>query len=129
MTPPVLGLGTDLVECRRIADLQARLAARFLDRVFLPGETAYALSQAFPERHLAARFAAKEAVAKAFKTGIGADLGWRDVEVIRDPAGAPGIRLHGAARSLAARRNVARILLSLSHTSDYACATALLLAS
>ncbi len=67
----VLGIGVDLVECARIDHSIERFGDRFLHRVFTEGEIAYSKSMKFPARHLAARFAAKEAVSKAFGTGIG----------------------------------------------------------
>ena len=74
----VLGIGVDLVECARIQHSIDRFGDRFLHRVFTDGEIEYSMSMKFPARHLAARFAAKEAVSKAFGTGIGKAMGWRN---------------------------------------------------
>ncbi len=74
----ILGIGMDIVETKRVADSVERFGDRFLRRVFCEGEIAYANSMKFPHLHLAARFAAKEAISKAFGTGIGHEMGWRD---------------------------------------------------
>ncbi len=74
----------------------------------------------------AVRFAAKEAVAKAFGTGIGAELGWLDIEVGHAPSGAPLVRLLGKGAELAARRGVRSVLISLTHTTVTAAASVVL---
>src|SRR5207302_1819593 len=76
-------------------------------------------------RHYAARFAAKESVSKAFGTGIGKHMGWRDIEVCRKDSGEPFIVLHGAARDFAEKLNVADPLVSLSHSDNYSVANAI----
>lgn len=124
----VLGSGIDLVETARMEEVLRRWGERFKRRVFLPSERAYCDRRACPSRHYAARFAVKEAVTKAFGTGIGSALGWRDVEVIRDGGrGAPAVRLSRRAAALAQGRGVQQILISLSHTRHYAVAQAILL--
>src|SRR4029077_8281219 len=75
----VTGIGVDIVETARIRDSLEKFGDRFLNRCFLPDEIAYCRSMKFPELHFAARFAAKEAISKAFGTGIGKQLGWRDM--------------------------------------------------
>ncbi len=124
----VIGLGVDLVEIGRMQRLlENRTAERFKTRVFLKAEREYCDSRPKPCLHYAARFAAKEAVAKAFGTGIGALLGWRDIEVARNPqSGAVFVRLSVKARRLAARRKIGRILLSLAHTGQLAMAQVIL---
>ena len=82
----VLGVGVDLVECARIEHSLERFGERFLHRVFTDGEIAYSQSMKFPARHLAARFAAKEALSKAFGTGIGKAMGWKDLDVQKNRA-------------------------------------------
>ncbi len=122
----VLGIGMDIVETRRMADSIERFGDRFLHRVFCEGEMAYAQSMKFPHLHLAARFAAKEAISKAFGTGIGRELGWRDLEIVREPSGLPRVQLHGRAAAYAQTRGVQAIHVSLSHTSDYGAASAVI---
>lgn len=117
----VRGVGIDAVDVgrlRRVLDRRPRLA----ERVFTDAERAYASAASDPGPRLAARFAAKEAVAKALGTGIGT-VSWRQVEVVRDERGAPALQLSGAAADLAARRGVARWHLSLTHTDAVAVAS------
>ena len=122
----VLGIGVDLVENARIRHSLERFGERFLHRVFTPGEIEYCQSMKFPERHLAARFAAKEAVSKAFGTGIGKTMGWKDIDVHREPSGQPFLVFHGGAEQLAEERRIARALLTLSHTEHHAVAMVVL---
>lgn len=122
----ILGIGVDIVETARVRDSLMRFGERFLQRVFLPDEVAYCQSMKFPERHLAARFAAKEAVAKAFGTGIGRQLGWRDIEICRRPSGEPYVKLHGKAIALAQSRSATGLFVTVSHCHDYAAANAIL---
>ncbi|PZR74194.1 MAG: holo-[acyl-carrier-protein] synthase, partial [Chthoniobacterales bacterium] len=87
-----------------------------------PGEIEYSQSMKFPARHLAARFAAKEAVSKAFGTGIGKAMGWKDIDVHRKPTGEPFLVLEGGAKNLADARGVAATWITLSHTDHHAMA-------
>ena len=121
----VLGLGVDIVEIVRFAAAMERSGQSLIDRLFLPDEQAYCSPQREPARCYAARFAAKEAVSKALGTGIGAQLGWHDVEVKRKASGAPFIVLHGTGAKTAEGLGVSEILLSLSHSEHYAVANAI----
>lgn len=127
MSEIILGQGIDLVECGRIEESISRFGDRFLDRLFLPSERSYCGSQKFPHRHFAARFAAKEALSKAFGTGIGESLGWKDMEILRDQSGEPKIALHGKGLDLFQQKHGLRVLISLTHTDQYAAATALMI--
>jgi holo-[acyl-carrier protein] synthase len=118
----VLGIGVDLVECARIQHSLDRFGERFLRRVFTEGEIAYSQSMKYPARHFAVRFAAKEALSKAFGTGIGKSMGWKDIDVHRKPSGEPFVVLEGSAKQLAADRGVEKIWISLSHTEHHATA-------
>lgn len=122
----ILGLGIDLIEVPRIQASFEKFGERFLQRILRPGEIAYCLSHKHPGPHLAARFAAKEAVSKAFGTGIGAQLGWQDIEVCRRESGEPYLVLHDGGQALFAARRATAILLSLSHTANHATAVAIL---
>jgi len=122
----VIGTGVDLVECARIQRSIDRFGDRFLQRVFTDGEVEYSMSMKFPTRHLAARFAAKEAVSKAFGTGIGKAMGWRNIDIQKKPSGEPFLVLSGAARELATRRGVTAALVTLSHTEHHAVACVVL---
>ena len=121
----VLGLGVDIVEIARIARSIERSGQAFLDRVFLETEQAYCRSQREPGRCYAARFAAKEAVAKALGTGIGAQLAWLDIDIRRKATGEPFIVLHGTGAETARRLGISEILISLSHSEHYAVANAI----
>src|SRR4051812_38423683 len=122
----VLGVGIDIVENARIEHSVERFGERFLHRVFTEGEIAYCQSMKFPARHFAARFAAKEAVSKAFGTGIGKAMGWRDIDVHREASGQPFVVLEGGAKQLAAERGIKAVWISLSHTEHHAVATIVL---
>ena len=122
----ILGTGIDLVENARIAASIEKFGDRFLHRIYTEGEIAYCSAMAHPVPHYAARFAAKEAVSKAFGCGIGKTLGWRDMEVTRDELGAPHIVFHGDAVALAAQRGVRTVFVSLTHTDNHAAASATL---
>jgi len=118
----VLGVGVDIVENSRIEHSLERFGERFLHRVFTAGEIEYCRSMKYPASHYAARFAAKEAVSKAFGTGIGKAMGWRDIDVHREGSGQPFVLLEGGAKQLAAERNVKAVWISLSHTDHHAVA-------
>jgi holo-[acyl-carrier protein] synthase len=122
----ILGIGIDIIEAARIASSYERFGERFVNRILLPDEIAYCLSHKNPAPFLAARFAAKEAISKAFGTGIGAALGWQDMEIRRKESGEPFVVLHGKGMELFASRGAKQLLVSLSHTQNYAAATAVL---
>jgi holo-[acyl-carrier protein] synthase len=122
----ILGTGIDLIEVARIAASLEKFGDRFLTRVLVADEIAYCRMHKNSAPFLAARFAAKEAVSKAFGTGIGAQLGWRDIEIRRQESGEPFVVLHGKGAELFAARGAKKIHLSLTHTEIYAAATAIL---
>ena len=124
----VIGTGIDLIENDRMEQVLSRWGEAFKRKVFLEGEQAYCNAKAFPCHHYAARFAVKEAVSKAFGTGMVAQLSWLDIEVTRNNAtGAPSVALSERGQCLADAMGVGSILVSLSHTRNYAVAQALLL--
>jgi holo-[acyl-carrier protein] synthase len=86
----------------------------------------YSISIKFPERHLAARFAAKEAVSKAFGTGIGKAMGWRNIDVRKKPSGEPYLVFSGPAQELATQRGVVSAFVTLSHNGHHAVVCVLL---
>jgi holo-[acyl-carrier protein] synthase len=122
----VLGIGVDLVECGRIQRSLDRFGEKFLRRVFTEGEIDYSMSMKFPARHLAARFAGKEAVAKAFGTGIGKAMGWRNIDIRKKKSGEPFLVFSGAAQEFASKRGVTSALITLSHTNHHAVACVVL---
>ena len=121
--PPCVGI--DLVD---VSGFEARFGARaaVLTEIFTDAELAYCHRQAHPWPHLAARFAAKEALLKALTSGLTGAMRWRDIEVVRDPAGTPRLRLTGATADVMARARLAPSSVSLSHTASQAIAVVLL---
>ena len=122
----ILGTGVDIVETARIQGSLDQFGERFLRRCFWPDEVAYCNSMKFPALHFAARFAAKEAISKAFGTGIGHQLGWTDMEIRKRDSGEPYVVFHGRGVELAKNRGAAEVFVSLSHCKDYAAAHAVL---
>jgi holo-[acyl-carrier protein] synthase len=116
----IVGVGTDLVEVVRIEASLQRFGDAFLRRVFTPGEIAFCTARKNAAESLAARFAAKEAGAKALGTGISRGVGWKDLEVHRLPGQAPRLLLHGRAAELALQLGIGRTSLSLTHTRSLA---------
>ena len=124
----ILGVGLDLVENERMEEVLSRWDGRFRDRVFTNREQTYCEAKSVPWRHYAGRWAVKEAVSKAFGTGIHAELSWLDMEVVNDPAsGAPSVVLSTRGQALADKHRVSRVVISLSHTRHYAVAQAILI--
>ena len=123
----VVGLGTDLIEIARIEESLARFGDRFLHRIYTPGEVAYCMRKhKTSAESLAARFAAKEAAAKALGTGISRGISWLELEVIRHPGQPPQIHFHGRAAERAARLGVRHSSLSLTHSRTEALAIVIL---
>lgn len=119
----MFAVGNDIIEIERIKKAIERRGKPFLDLVFTSSEQAYCSNFSFPFPSFAARFAAKEAVAKALGTGIGEKLAFTDIEIVKDETGKPQVHLHGKGKSLLPKG--AQLQISLSHCKDYAVATAL----
>jgi holo-[acyl-carrier protein] synthase len=122
----ILGVGIDIIEVGRIEASHQKFGERFLNRILHPNEINYCLSHRSPGPFLAARFAAKEAISKAFGTGIGSQLAWQDMEVGRKESGEPFVILHGNGQKLLESRGGRTVHLSLSHTASHAAAVAVL---
>ena len=122
----ILGIGIDIIEVARIAASLEKFGHRFGERILLKAETAYCLDHRCPAPFVAARFAAKEAISKAFGTGIGAQLGWQDMEIAHRESGEPYVILHGKGKKLFESRRAKNIFVSISHTKDYAAVVAVL---
>ncbi len=122
----IIGSGIDMVEIERIQQSMDRFGKRFLDRIFTPAELAYCLRKRNAAESLAARFAAKEAGAKALGTGISRGVNWHEIEVVREPGGRPNIQFRGRAAEIARHLGVARASLSLTHTASLAMASVLI---
>lgn len=122
----ILGTGIDLTEIERIRSAHARYGERFLTRIYTPTELSYCLRKRNSAESLAARFAAKEAAAKALGTGISHGVSWLEIEVIREKSGRPTLAFHGRALQFATRLGVLHSSLSLTHTSTVAMASVIL---
>jgi holo-[acyl-carrier protein] synthase len=120
----IFGIGIDVVEVERIASAIERHGEPFLAKLFTASERSYCENQKKPALHYAARFAAKEAVSKALGTGIGGQAGWLDLEITRDPLGAPKLFLQGHAADFAKQHSISEIQISLTHAREYAAANA-----
>ncbi len=119
----IVGHGIDLVEVSRIRAMLDEHGQRFLDRCFTPAEQSHKAESRRRIEHLAARFAAKEAVLKALGTGLTGGIAWTDIEVLTAPSGAPKLTLHASAEAAAARLGATAWVLSLTHTDSLAMAS------
>ena len=119
-------VGIDIVEIKRLAKVSRRWGKGFLNKVYTPKELAYARSKRYPEQHLAARFAAKEAIFKALGDVEREFVGWKNLEIVNDAYGRPHVHWHGKALVTKRRKRIREVLVSLSHTENYAVATAML---
>ena len=123
----VVAHGIDLVDCPRIEQMAKRHGARFIERVFTPAEQAYAKSARNEIEKLAGRFAAKEAILKLMGTGWRGKIAWTDIEVVNNDAGQPEVRLSGEVREIADRLGINHISVSITHTANFAIASAVAL--
>lgn len=122
MSADALRLGVDLVEIRQVAESISRFGDRYLRRIYTEGELGYAAGAGdCAPRHLAARFAAKEAAIKALDLAE-APLDWRLIEVRRERSGRCHLALHGTVRDAAIRLGSNHLALSMSHDGEYAVA-------
>jgi holo-[acyl-carrier protein] synthase len=118
----IIAIGVDLVEINRIEEVFTRRGDRFRKRVFTEGEISYCERRASKLASYAARFAAKEAVMKALGTGWSEGVGWKDIEVVSSPTGAPTIQLHRNALERMREIGATRVLVSLTHSGELAIA-------
>jgi holo-[acyl-carrier protein] synthase len=123
----LLGIGIDVVEVDRIGSSMDEFKDKFVNRIFTKSEQEYCESQKRPVIHYAARFAAKEAIAKAFGTGIGKEISWLDMEITRQDSGEPIVTMHGNGKHYAVKLKVVDIKISLTHAEHYAAANAVVL--
>lgn len=122
----MIGVGTDILRVARVDDVVARLGDRFVRRILTPAEQEEFRASSQPNRLLAKRFAAKEAIAKALGTGIGRGVSWQDIQIDHNGDGAPLVRLSGGALATAQRRGAGRVELSLADETEYVVAFAVL---
>ncbi|MGJ8658132.1 MAG: holo-ACP synthase [Akkermansiaceae bacterium] len=123
----LLGIGIDVVEVDRIGSSMDEFGEKFVKRIFTQAEQGYCESQKRPSIHYAARFAAKEAIAKAFGTGIGKEISWLDMEILRQSSGEPTVLMSGGGKTYAEKLKVVDIKISLTHAEHYAAANAVVL--
>jgi len=119
---PILGTGTDIVECLRIAQMIERHGELFINRVYTDAEIEYCSARKAATQHYAGRWAAKEAVLKALGTGWRRGISWRDIEIRNDRHGAPTVTLRAGARDVMERAAIKRLHVSISHCRGYAVA-------
>lgn len=122
----IIGIGTDLVDVKRLQKSIESHGGRFTDRIFTTHEIAYCEQKANKYERLSARFAAKEAGMKALGSGWAEGVGWHDLELVNLAGGRPTLKLHGEAAALAARLGATRSHLSLTHTAEQAMAYVIL---
>lgn len=120
----ILGIGTDITECLRIAQMIERHGELFVDRVYTPGEIFYCQRRKQSTQHFTGRWAAKEAVLKALGTGWRRGISWRDIEIQNELGGRPIVELRGGAKEAADRLGVTEVLVSISHCRSHATAYA-----
>src|SRR3954447_821504 len=121
----VIGIGTDIIECLRVAKMIERHGELFLTRVYTPHEIEYCTARKAATQHYAGRFAAKEAVLKALGTGWTRGIQWRGIGVRNEMGGKPSIVLSGAAQELCEKRGIEEVLITISHCRTHAMAYAI----
>jgi holo-[acyl-carrier protein] synthase len=121
--PMIEGVGIDVVEIPRMARTIGEWGEAFLDRIFTPRELSYSRARRDPTHHFAARFAVKEAVAKALSTGWSGGFRWKDVEVENNAAGKPSVVLYGRVREIL---KGSKVLVSISHSENVVVACAII---
>ncbi len=124
----IIAHGIDLVDFPRIEDMIERHGDRFLARVFTEAEQAYARGKRNPVEKYAGRFAAKEAILKLVGTGWRGKIAWTDIEVTNNPSGQPEVTLSGEVQRIAEGLGIERISLSITHTANFAIASAVAVA-
>jgi holo-[acyl-carrier protein] synthase len=124
----IVAHGIDLVDCPRIEELIKRHGERFVNRVFTTTEQGYANANKNRIEKLAGRFAAKEAILKLMGTGWRGKIAWTDIEIVNNPAGQPEVTLDGEVKRLAEGLGIAHISVSITHTANFAIASAVALA-
>jgi len=121
----IIGIGTDITECLRIARMIERHGELFITRVYTTEEIRYCQSRAQATQHFTGRWAAKEAVLKALGTGWRKGISWRDVEIRNEPGGKPVVAMRGGAKDVVGQLGIAKMLVSISHCRTHATAQAI----
>lgn len=123
----IVGTGIDIVEISRFKNAKRKWGRNFLSKIFTENEIAYSRKRRFQDQHFAARFAAKEAVMKAFGAKLSSINNWQDIEILNDKSGRPYIRFHRSAKKLKAKEKISDVILSMSHCKEHAVANAILM--
>jgi holo-[acyl-carrier protein] synthase len=123
---PHHAIGIDIVEIKRLQKVSKKWQKSFLAKVYTDRELKYANSKRYPYQHLAARFAAKEAIFKALGEVEREFVGWKNIEILNDAYGKPEVHWHGQAEAVRKKRRLKGAVVSLSHTENYAVASAML---
>ena len=123
--PAIIGIGTDITECLRIARMIERHGELFIDRVYTSAEVQYCQGSKQATQHFTGRWAAKEAILKALGTGWRKGIAWRDIEVRNAPGGRPVVAVRGGVKEAVEQLGVADILVTISHCRTHATATAI----
>lgn len=118
----IMGMGVDLIEIERVKQAHLKHGQRFIDRLYTPSEASYCLRKKDPYPSLAGRFAAKEAVIKAFGHGFGGRWKWIHIEVVRELSGKPNLRFTGILEKLRLERKIKKVHLSIAHSKRDATA-------
>ena len=118
--PDIIGLGTDITECLRIARMIERHGELFIDRVYTTDEIRYCQSRKQSTQHFTGRWAAKEAIMKALGTGWRRGISWRDVEIRNEPSGRPAVAVRGGVKDVVEQLGIGQIQVSISHCRSHA---------
>ncbi len=121
----LISIGTDIIECVRIAQMIEKHGEVFLQRVFTQREIVYCSSRKAATQHYAGRWAAKEAVLKVLGTGWAKGIQWTDIEVVNEVSGAPVVKITGKAAEIATERGIQDVMITISHCRAYATAFAM----
>jgi holo-[acyl-carrier protein] synthase len=123
----ILGIGTDVTECLRIARMIERHGDLFINRVYTPNEIRYCQNRKQATQHFTGRWAAKEAILKALGTGWRRGIAWCDMEIHNEPGGKPLVAVRGGVQEVVEQLGVAEIQVSISHCRTHATAIAIAL--
>lgn len=120
----IIGIGIDIIEIDRVKKSVEKFGERFLNKIYTQKELEYCLKKKYKYQHLAARFAAKEAVYKALATGWNEDVSWHNIEISNEPNGMPIVTLHGKLKKFLQKGKDLKI--SMSHSRDYVTCMAII---
>ncbi len=123
----IAGTGIDIVEISRFRKAKKKWGKNFLNKIFTESEIAYSKKRRFQDQHFAARFAAKEAVLKAFGNKLSSIHNWQDIEILNDKSGRPYIQFHRSAKKLKTKEKINNVILSMAHCKGHAVANAILI--